>query len=109
MRLVSLVPQNASEVRSPCYFQIGTSFSSYTSRRLPGPASRAPRKRVSESRADYREYYDEELSELVENHYRRDIEAFGYSFDGKLPSGSLQGEVSVKFRRSVSSDLVTEL
>ncbi len=60
-------------------------------------------------RADYREYYDEELSELVENHYRRDIEAFGYSFDGKLPSGSLQGEVSAKFRRSVSFDLVTEL
>jgi hypothetical protein len=63
----------------------------------------------SKSRAGYREYYDEELSELVENHYRRDIEAFGYSFDGKLPSGSLQGEVSAKFRRSVSSDLVTEL
>ena len=77
--------------------------------RIGVPTLELPRKRVSESRADYREYYDEELSELVENHYRSDIEAFGYSFDSRLPSGSLQGEVSANFRRSVSSDLVTEL
>jgi chondroitin 4-sulfotransferase 11 len=34
----------------------------------------------SSSRANYREYYDEETAEIVENWFRKDIENFGYKF-----------------------------
>jgi hypothetical protein len=35
--------------------------------------------------ADYRSYYTDELRELVEEHYGRELELFGYDFDGIAP------------------------
>ncbi|MCG7919901.1 MAG: sulfotransferase family protein [Candidatus Thiodiazotropha lotti] len=41
-----------------------------------------PHKRRAKDRSkDYREYYTDDLAELVGNHFKRDIEAFGYHFD----------------------------
>ncbi|MCG7874380.1 MAG: sulfotransferase family protein [Candidatus Thiodiazotropha lotti] len=41
-----------------------------------------PHKRRAKDRSkDYREYYTDDLAELVGNHFKRDIEAFGYRFD----------------------------
>lgn len=42
---------------------------------LPPPKSHAPRK-------DYRSFYTDETKELVAGAYARDIELFGYTFDG---------------------------
>lgn len=51
--------------------------------RLGGiPQITLPHKRHSKERKkDYRTYYDDVTIELVANHYARDIERFGYSFD----------------------------
>lgn len=40
-----------------------------------------PRKRKAKSRSDYRVYYNDKTAELVEKHFKPDIEAFQYSFD----------------------------
>ncbi|MCG7985211.1 MAG: sulfotransferase family protein [Candidatus Thiodiazotropha lotti] len=41
-----------------------------------------PHKRRAKDRSkDYREYYTDDLAELVGTHFKRDIEAFGYRFD----------------------------
>ncbi|MEW8323773.1 MAG: sulfotransferase family 2 domain-containing protein [Candidatus Thiodiazotropha taylori] len=41
-----------------------------------------PHKRRAKDRSkDYREYYTDDLAELVGNHFKRDIEAFGYHFE----------------------------
>jgi hypothetical protein len=48
---------------------------------LPGEL---PRSNESRHR-DYREYYDERTRRLVEEHFRRDIEMFGYDFNGAVP------------------------
>jgi hypothetical protein len=39
-----------------------------------------PHERKSEGRLSYREYYTNETAELVERHYRRDIDMLGYKF-----------------------------
>ena len=39
-----------------------------------------PHRRKADNRKVYRDYYDQETAELVERHYRKDIEMFGYSF-----------------------------
>jgi hypothetical protein len=41
-----------------------------------------PHKRKAADRTkDYRSYYSEDLAEMVAQHFKRDIEAFGYRFD----------------------------
>jgi hypothetical protein len=41
-----------------------------------------PHKRKATNRSkDFRSYYTDDLAELVANHFKRDIEAFGYRFD----------------------------
>jgi len=40
-----------------------------------------PHKRKATDRKPYREYYDDELAELVANYFKADIELFGYTFD----------------------------
>lgn len=40
-----------------------------------------PHKRQAKDRSDYRKYYSDEIAELVAQHFRPDIEAFGYTFD----------------------------
>ena len=41
-----------------------------------------PHKRQAKDRKqDYRNYYSDELAELVGQHFKRDIEALGYRFD----------------------------
>ena len=37
-------------------------------------------KRNSSAHADYRNYYDEELQEIVAGYYKGDLELFGYNF-----------------------------
>lgn len=41
-----------------------------------------PHLRRATEREDYRAYYTDELAERVAEHYRRDIEILGYTFDG---------------------------
>jgi hypothetical protein len=48
--------------------------------RLDIPHRPLPRRNVTSHR-DYREYYDAALHDLVAQHWRRDIELFGYNFD----------------------------
>ena len=46
----------------------------------------APLEKVNEStHGDYRQYYDEETAAGVAAYYRRDLELFGYSFEGRAP------------------------
>ena len=59
--------------------------------RLGLPDIPLPKKRVSKRANDHREYYDDELAELVASHYEREIEAFGYSFEGGIPDGPRMG------------------
>jgi hypothetical protein len=40
-----------------------------------------PHRRGEKARTDYREYYSDELVDLVAKHYERDIEEFGYTFE----------------------------
>ena len=42
---------------------------------------RLPHKRKAVDRWDYRRYYSDHTAELIANHFKRDIELFGYSFD----------------------------
>ncbi|NIR61274.1 MAG: sulfotransferase, partial [Gammaproteobacteria bacterium] len=42
---------------------------------------RLPHRRRAAGRADYRGYYDDATAERVAEHFRPDIELFGYSFD----------------------------
>lgn len=55
-------------------------------------------RRAIDRRKDYRSYYDEEAAALVADHYRQDIEAFGYHFDDPLACdvGSFTRVVPVK-------------
>jgi hypothetical protein len=64
----------------------------FVQRRLGLAETVLPKKRVSKRSRDHRSYYDDDLAELVASHYAREIEAFGYSFEGGLPNGSLLGE-----------------
>jgi len=68
--------------------------------RIGIPIRELPKKRISQGRGDYREYYDDELAALVANHYHRDIEAFGYTFDQSAPAGPVLGEVQAEYRQS---------
>lgn len=50
-------------------------------RRIGIPYLQLPHKRKAHDRKDYRSYYTDETAELVAQHFRRDIEMFGYRFD----------------------------
>ncbi|MEF8982623.1 sulfotransferase family 2 domain-containing protein [Thiohalorhabdus sp.] len=50
---------------------------------IPEPA--LPHRRRAADREDYRRYYTDELTELVADHYRRDLDLLGYTFDGGAP------------------------
>lgn len=50
-------------------------------RRIEAPPLKLPHKRKATERKSYREYYSDELAELVAGHFRADIELFGYRFD----------------------------
>lgn len=54
--------------------------------RLGLPRRPLPHHRRATDRDDYRRYYSDEIAELVAEHYRRDIELFGYSFDANSTS-----------------------
>lgn len=41
---------------------------------------RLPHKRQAKNRSTYQEYYTDETAQLVAEHFRRDIEMFGYAF-----------------------------
>ncbi len=45
-----------------------------------------PHRRKAQGRKDYREYYDDATAQMVSDHFRRDIEMLGYSFDGPAPA-----------------------
>ena len=66
----------------------------FVQERLGLPQRPLPRKRVSKRSRDHREPYTDELAELVAKHYAREIEAFGYTFDGGIPEGRLIGDLS---------------
>jgi hypothetical protein len=46
---------------------------------VPMPAM--PHKRKATDRGDFRSYYNDETAQLVADHFKRDIEAFDYTFD----------------------------
>ncbi|MBK1691833.1 sulfotransferase family 2 domain-containing protein [Ectothiorhodospira mobilis] len=50
-------------------------------RRIGLPGIPLPHRRRAEGRDDYRRYYSDETAALVAEHYRPDIELFGYRFD----------------------------
>jgi hypothetical protein len=41
-----------------------------------------PHRRQAPDRSDYRSYYDDATAELIAERFRRDIDTFGYAFDG---------------------------
>lgn len=43
---------------------------------------RLPHKRQAEDRTSYKKYYNDETALLIAEYFKRDIEMFGYSFDG---------------------------
>ncbi|MBK1725619.1 sulfotransferase family 2 domain-containing protein [Halorhodospira neutriphila] len=51
-------------------------------RRIGIPEPALPHRRRAADRTDYRRYYTDPLIEQVAEHYRRDIELLGYTFDG---------------------------
>ena len=53
---------------------------------IPTPA--LPHLRRATERDDYRTYYDDTLAEIVAQHYHRDLEVLGYTFDPPDPAGS---------------------
>ncbi|WP_290651770.1 sulfotransferase family 2 domain-containing protein [Aquisalimonas sp.] len=59
--------------------------------RIGVAAPQLPRLRQAANRRDYRSYYTDDLAELVQSHYRRDLELFGYTFDGADSEQSLSG------------------
>jgi hypothetical protein len=60
-----------------------------------GVKAELPHANVSEHR-DYRSYYTPESRELVARHFRRDIEMFGYDFDGLAPGAAVKGQANLK-------------
>lgn len=41
-----------------------------------------PHKRKGENRTEYQKYYTDETTQLIADYFKRDIEMFGYSFEG---------------------------
>jgi hypothetical protein len=65
------------------YENLAEDFKSITSQ-LKIVGISLPHKRQAKDRSkDYREYYTDDLAELVGNYFKRDIEAFGYRFDSQ--------------------------
>jgi hypothetical protein len=65
------------------YENLAEDFESITSQ-LKIDGISLPHKRQAKDRSkDYRDYYTDDLAELVGNYFKRDIEAFGYRFDLK--------------------------
>ncbi len=50
-------------------------------RRIGIPPRKLPHKRKATDRSDYRRYYDDTTVEMVGDHFRADIEMFGYTFE----------------------------
>ncbi|HHL45924.1 MAG TPA: sulfotransferase [Gammaproteobacteria bacterium] len=50
-------------------------------RRIGIAPRQLPHKRQATDRNDYRKYYDDNHAEMVANHFKTDIELFGYRFD----------------------------
>ena len=75
------------------YEHLAEDFSN-VARLLGLPAVELPHlNRSSNSRADYRNSYSARSAEIVAHLFQRDIEAFGYSFDQRLPLKRCSGPV----------------
>lgn len=51
-------------------------------RRIGIPTPNLPHKRQAKNRSDYRPYYTDTTAAWIATHFKRDLERFGYSFDG---------------------------
>lgn len=49
-------------------------------RQIGIPTSKLPHKRKAKDRDNYRKYYNDRTAELVAEHFKKDIEMFGYKF-----------------------------
>ncbi|MBW9257350.1 MAG: sulfotransferase family protein [Candidatus Thiodiazotropha sp. (ex. Lucinisca nassula)] len=63
------------------YENLAEDFKSITTQLKIDGISLPHKRRAKDRSKDYREYYTDDLAELVGNHFKRDIEAFGYHFD----------------------------
>ncbi|MEJ2619837.1 MAG: sulfotransferase family 2 domain-containing protein [Candidatus Thiodiazotropha sp.] len=63
------------------YENLAEDFKSITTQLQIDGISLPHKRRATDRSKDYREYYTDDLAELVGNHFKRDIEAFGYHFD----------------------------
>ncbi|MEW8045242.1 MAG: sulfotransferase, partial [Candidatus Thiodiazotropha sp.] len=63
------------------YENLSDDFNTIT-QRIGAPNLKLPHKRKAMDRKkDYRSYYSDEMAALVGDHFRKDIEGLGYSFD----------------------------
>lgn len=60
--------------------RLGEAFAEVTTELFGAPLP-LPRRNVAKNRTDYRAYYNETTRTIVEEYYREDIAAFGYTFD----------------------------
>ena len=56
---------------------------------------------VSKGAKDYRTYYDDELIELVEETWSRELCLLGYNFDGRVPSAVLNKKITKYNKKNV--------
>lgn len=59
-------------------------------------------------RKDYRAYYDDGLIDLVNSVYQRELEMFGYSFDGTIPNANYVGNISEVLKKSTKYNHETD-
>jgi hypothetical protein len=63
------------------YEYLGRDFATVCERLGLRGMSLPHRRRATDRKGDYRDYYDDDTRELVARHFARDIESLGYSFD----------------------------